>query len=75
MNITLFSQILKKINRSNFNKAVLKYQTDKYNKGINSWTHLVSMMFFHLAKSRFNQRNHQRTTLNQRQLKSSWDNA
>jgi hypothetical protein len=51
MNITIFSQILQKISRRKFNQVVLKYQTDKHTKGINSWTHLVSMLFFHLAKA------------------------
>lgn len=51
MKITLFSQILEQINRNHFNQAVRKYQTDKHNKGINSWTHLVSMLFLHLARA------------------------
>ncbi|MFD2896310.1 DUF4372 domain-containing protein [Sphingobacterium arenae] len=25
-----------------------RYQSDKYHKGINSWTHLISMLFCHL---------------------------
>ena len=40
-NVTLFSQILNYVDRSLFVKAVDQYQTDKHNKGINSWTHLV----------------------------------
>ncbi len=51
MNITLFSQLLQGINRNHFKKAVNLYQTDKHNKGINSWTHLVSMLFLHLARA------------------------
>ena len=51
MNITLFSQLLQKINRKHFKLAVKEYQTDKHNKGINSWTHLVTMLFLHLAKA------------------------
>jgi len=51
MNITLFSQILQQINRKYFRKAVNQYQTDKHNKGINSWTHFVAMLFLHLAKA------------------------
>lgn len=50
-NITLFSQIIKKIERSSFNKLVKDIQTDKHSKGFNSWTHLVSMLFCHFAKS------------------------
>lgn len=50
-NITLFSQILQKIDRNLFHQAVSQYQTDKHNKGINSWTHLITMLFCHLSKS------------------------
>lgn len=50
-NISLFSQIISKLNRNSFNKLVNTYQSDKYHKGFNSWTHLVSMLFCHLAKS------------------------
>ena len=51
MKITLFSQLLQHLNRNSFKKSVSLYQTDKHNKGINSWTHLVSMLFLHLAKA------------------------
>ena len=50
-NITLFSQIISKLDRSKFNKIVASRQTDKHNKGYNSWTHLVSMLFCQFAKS------------------------
>lgn len=50
-NITLFCQILQQVDRSLFHEAVKKYDTDKHSKGINSWTHLVSMLFCHLSKS------------------------
>lgn len=50
-NITLFSQILQQIDRNIFQKSVYQYQTDKHNKGINSWTHLTAMLFCHLSKS------------------------
>ncbi len=50
-NVTLFSQILNYIDRNLFTQAVEKYDTDKHNKGINSWTHLVSMLFCHLSKA------------------------
>ena len=51
MNVTLYSQILQHLDRRILQKSVQKYQTDKYNKGINTWTHLASMLFFHLAKA------------------------
>ena len=49
--ITLFAQIIGKIEKNVFNKLVKEKQTDKYNKGFNSWTHLVSMLFCQFAKS------------------------
>lgn len=50
-NISLFSQIISKLDRSKFNKLVSVYSTDKHNKGYNSWTHLASMLFCQFAKS------------------------
>ena len=50
-NVTLFSQILQFIPRPIFNKVVDKYKTDKHSKGINSWTHLVSMLFCHFGRA------------------------
>jgi hypothetical protein len=50
-NITLFSQIINKLNREDFRKVVDKYETDKHNKGINSWTHMVSMLYLHYSNS------------------------
>ncbi|HHB52412.1 MAG TPA: IS4 family transposase [Saprospiraceae bacterium] len=49
--LTLFSQILGLIDRSIFYKAVKKYKTDKFHKGINTWTHLVSMLFMQFANA------------------------
>ncbi|MCH8516464.1 MAG: DUF4372 domain-containing protein, partial [Cyclobacteriaceae bacterium] len=37
-NITLFSQIIQKIDRSIFKKLVKEKQTDKGCKGFDSWT-------------------------------------
>ena len=51
INVTLFSQILNLIDRNLFTKTVEKYKTDKHNKGINSWTHLVTMLFCHFSKA------------------------
>jgi hypothetical protein len=50
-NITLFSQIISKLDRGKFSKLVKSKQTDKHQKGYNSWTHLVSMLFCQFAKS------------------------
>ncbi|WP_293885123.1 DUF4372 domain-containing protein [Sphingobacterium sp. UBA1498] len=45
VNIKVFSQILSLIDREHFNFLVRKHNSDKHQKGINSWTHLVSMLF------------------------------
>ena len=50
-NVTLFSQIIHHLDRRLFSSIVREYQTDKHNKGINSWTHLVTMLFCHLSKA------------------------
>jgi len=50
-NVTLFSQIVSKLDRLNFSKLVKEKQTDKHEKGYNSWSHLVSMLFCQFAKS------------------------
>ncbi|WP_120262045.1 DUF4372 domain-containing protein [Sphingobacterium detergens] len=46
VNINVFSQLLSLIGRV-FKKLVSKYNSDKHQKGLNSWTHLdlVSMLF------------------------------
>jgi len=49
--ITLISQIINKLEKNIFRNLVKERQTDKYNKGINSWTHLVSMLFLHFSAS------------------------
>lgn len=51
VNITLFSQIISKLDRSRFNKLVKLRQSDKHQKGFNSWSQLVSMLFCQFAKS------------------------
>ena len=50
--ISLFSQILSKLDRSKFNNIVSKKETDKHNKGFSSWNHLISMLFCKFAKSK-----------------------
>lgn len=50
-NISLFAQIISKLDRNRFSKLVQTKQTDKHQKGYNSWTHLVSMLFCQFAKS------------------------
>lgn len=50
-NINLFSQIISQLDKSGFKKLVKEKQTDKHQKGFDSWTHLVSMLFAQFAKS------------------------
>jgi len=48
--VSLFNQVLQLVDRSIFNRLVNKHQTDKHSKGINTWTHFVSMLFMQLSK-------------------------
>ena len=50
--VCLFNQVLRQIDRNLFDRIVRKHDTDKHSKGINSWTHLVSMLFMQLADAR-----------------------
>ena len=50
-NISLFGQIIQNLDRSIFKKLVKERQTDKHQKGFDSWSHLTSMLFCHFAKS------------------------
>jgi len=50
MKITLFAQILQTLDRNAFKKLVFTRQTDKHQKGISSWTHLVTMLFCQFSK-------------------------
>jgi len=51
VNITLFSQIVSKFDRYQFKRIVKDTKTDKFNKGLDSWTHFVSMIFSQFSKS------------------------
>ncbi len=48
--LSLFSQVLSLIDRSAVGKAVQQHDSDKYSKGINTWTHFVSMIFMQIAE-------------------------
>jgi len=50
-NTTLFGWIIKKLDRSIFNKLVKISNTDKDQKGFDCWSHLTSMLFCHFEKS------------------------
>jgi len=52
MNITLFAQIIQMFDRISFKKIVDQFQSDKHSKGINSWSHMVSMVFCHFAHAK-----------------------
>ena len=49
--ITLFSQVLGLIDWKIFNKEVRVHGSDKFNKGIDTWTHMVSMLFMQFANA------------------------
>lgn len=51
VNVSLFGQILTQLDRYSFKEIVRRYQSDKHSKGINSWTHFVSMIFCQLANA------------------------
>ncbi|MEX0594914.1 MAG: IS4 family transposase [Candidatus Paceibacterota bacterium] len=48
--VTLFSQIISQLDRRFFGSLVNKHSSDKHNKGFNSWSHLISMLFCQFAK-------------------------
>lgn len=48
--LSLFSQITSLIPRNLFSDIVKKHKSDKYNKGIDSWTQLISMIFCHMGQ-------------------------
>ncbi|MBX2984902.1 MAG: IS4 family transposase, partial [Bacteroidia bacterium] len=50
-NVNLFSQILGLIDRNSFTKIVNNHDSDRHCKGVNTWTHLVSMLFCQFAKA------------------------
>lgn len=52
--VSLFSQILSLIDRNICSKIITRYQSDKYNKGVNTWTHMVTMIFMQLSGSSSN---------------------
>lgn len=51
INVSLFSQVLQLIDRNKFNRIVRKHSGDKHNKGYDSWTQFVSMMYCHLGNA------------------------
>ena len=51
VNVTLFSQIISKLDRSKFKKLVKTHKSDKHQKGFDSWSNLASMLFFQFPKN------------------------
>lgn len=49
-NVTLFAQTIQTLDRFSFIKLVNQHVTDKHSKGINSWSHLVTMLFCQFSK-------------------------
>lgn len=74
-----FGQILKLLNRETVKKATELYKSDKHNKGFNTWSQLVTMLFaqFSNCKSlrdleiRFNTNSHYHYHLNSSAVKKS----
>ena len=50
-NLTLFAQIVSNFDRYQFKKLVKEEKSDKFNKGMDSWTHFISMIFCQFSKS------------------------
>ena len=49
VNLSLFSQITSIIPRQLFSDIIKKYDSDKFSKGIDSWTQFISMLFCQLG--------------------------
>ena len=49
--LSLFSQVTSIIPRSLFSEVVARHKGNKFSKGVDSWTHLVSMLFCHLGQA------------------------
>jgi hypothetical protein len=50
--LSLFSQVLALIDQNVVRRLVCQYDTDKYSKGINTWMHVLSMIFMQLAAAK-----------------------
>lgn len=51
INVNLFCQLLTLLPKNIFSSLVKKHQSDKHTKGIDSWTHFVSMLFCHIGQA------------------------
>lgn len=69
-NISLFAQIIRNLDRGIFSQLVKEKGTDKYSKGFNSWSHLVSMLFCQFCQEPIFERYQQWLAFCHRQFKS-----
>ncbi|MDZ4824563.1 MAG: IS4 family transposase [Flavobacteriales bacterium] len=51
VNVNLFAQVVSLLPGDAFKKIIKKHKADKHSKGLNCWTHLVSMLFCQLASA------------------------
>lgn len=49
---TRFRELLKALPKNTFRRCVKQHQSDKHNKGFDSWDHLISMIYAQLSGSR-----------------------
>jgi len=49
---TRFRELLKALPKNTFQRCVEQHQSDKHNKGFDSWDHLISMIYAQLSGSR-----------------------
>ena len=49
---TRFGELLKALPKNTFRQCVEQHQSDKHNKGFNSWDHLISLIYAQLSGSR-----------------------
>jgi len=49
--ITLLAQVIQLLPAEKFKKLANELQCNKHSKGIDSWTHLVTMLFCHLSNA------------------------
>ena len=49
--ITLLAQMIQLLPAEKFKKLANELECNKHSKGIDSWTHLVTMLFCHLSNA------------------------
>ena len=49
--ITLLAQMIQLLPIEKFKKLATEFESNKHSKGIDSWTHLVTMLFCHLSNA------------------------